>query len=75
MGDATDAVVGALTDQIITAMMPKLKTAMATAAESATPMAKQIIQEDVVPMVLVGLGVGAALAAAIGSWFATRRGR
>lgn len=72
-----DAVTDALMAPAMNAMLPKLQELVAKSAEASEPMIRRIVVEDVLPKfgtaVVLGLAGGAVLAAAIGSWFATRR--
>jgi hypothetical protein len=58
---------------IVDALIPEIKRATLAAVEASEPMVRRLIQRDVIPYVVVGLALGAALSAAIGAWFATRR--
>lgn len=72
-----ERIVGQLVDPIITAMTPRLKQLSLEAAEAAKPAIREVLREEVVPKVslalILGLAAVGALAAAIGSHFATRR--
>ncbi len=45
------------------------------AVASMTPAIEQIIQEKVMPMMIVGMVAGAVMAAFIGTWFGVRAAR
>lgn len=72
-----DSVVSGIADQIVTALMPRMKEVVAQASEAAEPTIRKVINEDVLPKfgfaTVLGLAAGAAIAAAVGSYFATRR--
>jgi hypothetical protein len=71
--ETTDALLAPLT----AAVLPQLKAIVAQSAEASEPMIRRIVVEDVLPKfgmaVVLGMLVGGIAAAAIGSWFATRR--
>lgn len=77
LGQGIDSVVGGIADKIVASLMPRMKEVVAQASEAAEPTIRKVIQEDVLPKfgiaVVLGLAAGAAMAAAIGSYFATRR--
>lgn len=54
-----------------------MKTMVANAAEGAEPTIRRVVVEEVLPkfgtVAVIGLAAGAAVAAAIGAWFASRR--
>jgi uncharacterized membrane protein YfcA len=58
---------------IIDALIPEIKRASLAAAAASEPMIRRVIQKDVIPYIVVAIALGAALSAAIGAWFATRR--
>jgi hypothetical protein len=62
-----------LLSPIVDALIPEIKRATMAAAEASEPMIRRVIVNDFVPYVVLGLVLGAAVSAAIGSWFATRR--
>jgi len=66
-----------LVGQITAALLPKLKESAVAAAEAAEPMIRRVVVEEVLPKfgfaTVLGLAAGAAIAAAIGAHYATRR--
>ena len=70
-----DAITAALMDRISAALLPKMKEIVASASEAAEPTIRKVVVEDVLPKfglaTVLGLIAGAAVAAAIGSHFAT----
>lgn len=76
-GGVGDATTDALLAPVMNAMLPQLKDIVAKSAEASEPMIRRIVVEDVLPKfgmaVVLGMLVGGIAAAAIGSWFATRR--
>jgi len=67
----------ALLAPAMNAMLPQLKELVAKSAEASEPMIRRIVVEDVLPKfgtaLVISLVAGAAVAAGIGAWFATRR--
>lgn len=74
---AIDETVSVLTQRAMNAMMPAIKDAIAKGAEAAEPTIRKVVVQDVLPKfglaVVLGIAAGAAISAAIGSHFATRR--
>lgn len=72
-----DSTTDALLAPVTAALLPQLKDIVAKSAEASEPMIRRIVVEDVLPKfgtaVVLGMLVGAISAAAVGSWFATRR--
>lgn len=72
-----DATTDALLAPVTAALLPQLKDIVAKSAEASEPMIRRIVVEDVLPKfgtaVVLGMLLGAISAAAVGSWFATRR--
>jgi len=72
-----DTIVGPLTDQLVARILPQMKDMVARAAEGAEPTIRKVVIEEVLPKfgaaTVLGMVAGAIGAAAIGSWFATRR--
>lgn len=72
-----ETVVGGIADQIVTALMPKMKLIVAEASVSAEPAVRKVLREEVLPTfgfaTVLGLAALGAVAAAVGSYFATRR--
>jgi len=72
-----DAMTDALLAPAMNAMLPQLKELVAKSAEASEPMIRRIVVEDVLPKfgtaLVISLVAGAAVAAGIGAWFATRR--
>lgn len=78
MGQSSiDTAVSAMTKRAMDAMMPHIKQAIAEGAKAAEPTIRKVVVEDVLPKfglaVVLGIAAGAAISAAIGSHFATRR--
>jgi hypothetical protein len=77
--DALSSAIMPIADKITAALLPKMKEIVASASEAAEPTIRKVVVEDVLPKfgfaVVLGLATGAAVAAAIGSYFATRRTR
>ena len=77
--DALTAAIMPIADKITAALLPKMKEIVASASEAAEPTIRKVVTEDVLPKfglaVILGLAAGAAVAAAIGSHFATRGAR
>lgn len=75
--DPFAAVVTPVADRIFNALLPRMKEVVAKASEAAEPTIRKVIKEEVLPKfglaVVLGLVGGAVAAAAIGSYFATRR--
>jgi hypothetical protein len=73
--DVFASAIGPITDRITAALLPKMKEIVARASEAAEPTIRKVIVEEVLPKfglsVVLGLVAGAAMAAAIGSYFAT----
>jgi hypothetical protein len=73
--DALTAAVMPIADKITAALLPRMKEIVASASEAAEPTIRKVITEDVLPKfglaTILGLVAGAAVAAAIGSYFAT----
>lgn len=67
----------ALLAPAMTAMLPKLQEIVAKSAEASEPMIRRVVVEDVLPKfgtaLVISLVAGAAVAASIGAYFATRR--
>lgn len=74
--DALTAAVAPIVNQITAALLPKMKEIVARSAEAAEPTIRKVVVEDVLPKfglaVVLALVAGAAVAAAVGSYFATR---
>lgn len=72
-----DAMTDALLAPAMTAMLPKLQEIVAKSAEASEPMIRRVVVEDVLPKfgtaLVISLVAGAAVAASIGAYFATRR--
>jgi len=70
VGDAT-------TDAVTALIVPQLKKIVSESMTAADPTIRSILREEVLPKfglaVVLGMVGGAIAAAAIGSWFATRR--
>jgi len=68
---------GQVTDALTEALLPKLKDLVTQAAEGAEPAIKRVVNEEVMPklglIAVLGIAAGAAVAAAVGSYYATRR--
>ena len=63
----------AAAEAVLERLMPKIQEAAAKVAEAAQPTISRVIREDVAPWTIAGLVLGAAVAAAIGAYVATRR--
>ncbi len=72
-----DSLVGPITDGILARILPQMKQLVANAAEGAEPVVRKVVVEEVLPkfgtVAVIGLAAGAAVAAAIGAYFASRR--
>lgn len=75
--DPLASAIGPITDKITAALLPRMSEIVAQASEAAEPTIRRVMVEDVLPKfglaVVVGLVAGAAIAAAIGAHFASRR--
>lgn len=72
-------VVATITGRLVDQMLPKLKEIVARASEAAEPTIRTVVREEIVPKVglsvVLGLAAMGAIAAAIGSYFATKHYR
>jgi len=77
--DALSAAIMPIADKITAALLPRMKEIVASASEAAEPTIRKVMVEDVLPKfglaVVLALVAGAAVAAAIGSHFASRGAR
>lgn len=77
--DAIAMAIAPIADRITAALLPRMKEIVASASEAAEPTIRKVMIEDVLPKfglaVILGLVAGAAVAAAVGSHFATRGAR
>jgi ABC-type enterobactin transport system permease subunit len=71
--DTITAAVAPIADRIVAALQPRMSEIVRNASETAEPVVKRVVVESVLPALLVSLVAGAAIAAAIGSHFASRR--
>lgn len=70
--DALGGAVGKLADQIVEALLPSIKPLAVEAMVAAKPTIREIVKEDVLPWVIVGMVGAAAASALIGAWMARR---
>lgn len=70
--DPLSAAVAPMTDKIVAALMPRMTEIVQRASEAAEPTVKKVAVEYVLPALLISMVAGAAVAAAIGSHFASR---
>lgn len=72
-----ETLVGPLAEKIYKALEPRVTDIVSRASQAAEPTIRAVVREEILPRVglvtVIGLAAMGAVAAAIGSYFATRR--